>query len=1065
MSGNNTYSGNTTINANATLQVGVANTVPSTSDVTDNGTFDLNGNNDAIGALSGSSSGLVTSTAAGTPLLTVGATDHSGVFSGVIENGSADSVALTKIGSGTLTLSGNNTYTGGSTLDGGTTVINTNASLGDQTGNATINIAVLEVNGNITESSRNFALGDANSTIKVDNSGSTYEIDGTIGNNSILTGTLNKTGTGTLDLTGNNTYTGNTVISAGTLLVNNAPGTSATGNGTVTVGGTATLGGNGTVTGDIIVQSGGTVSPGSSAGTLTTGGSATFDSGATYSVELNGNVTGTFDQLVTTGNVSLGGNLAVTLGYNSVLGDSFEIINNSGNGTVTSGIFDGLSEGSILSLTPTQFGSDGLSRAFQITYVGGSTTGNNDVFLTQVQGTAQTYLEPNQNPQTEGVPVTFTATITSTFTLPMTGTVTFEDGANTLGTASLTGSSGYATATFTTSTDSTAGNFLSQAAVHSITAIYSSDANFFDSYSNTVLQTITQHVTSTVISSSTSNTSVFGESVNFTATVAGATDPNLWTPTGNVTFLDNGLAIPGSERNLDDAGTATYTTSALTVTPGSPHTITVTYSGDNLSDSTLVNPPGSVLQTVNQDSTTTTVSADAGNSNPSVYGQLVTFTAVVTADSPGYGTPTGTVTFEDGSISIGTAGFSSTTPTSGTATFTTVNLNVPGNTHTITAVYSGDTNFSGLVSSTNSVEQVVNAVSTTTTLTSSTSDVSVFGQPVTFTATVTSDTLGTLTPQGTATFILDNGATEPTPTLDNGKATFTTTFTDSLSVTSSHTLTVTYSGDDYNFITSGPTTLIQTVNPASTTTTVTSSTGGGTSVYGQSVTFTATVSPQYTGTFDNGGTVTFSDGSTSLGTASLSGSSLVTATFTTSTLAVSSSHSIKASYSGDTNFTASSNSMVQTVSQASTSTTVTSSTNVSVFGQSVTFTATVSNTSTSSSAIPAGTVTFKDGGQSIGTGTLSLGSPDVATFTAPSSVYNKVATHTITAVYSDSDNNFATSTAPSINQTVNQATTTTTVSSLGTPSTAGHSVTFTATVNIVSPGAGPDRDGHVQRRQ
>ena len=88
-------------------------------------------------------------------------------------------------------------------------------------------------------------------------------------------------------------------------------------------------------------------------------------------------------------------------------------------------------------------------------------------------------------------------------------------------------------------------------------------------------------------------------------------------------------------------------------------------------------------------STSTTVTSPA---NPSVFGQPVTFTAVV-ANTSGTGIlPTGTVTFSDGSTSIGTGVVTSGT----TATFSTSSLTV-GN-HTITVAYSGDSNFSGSTS-------------------------------------------------------------------------------------------------------------------------------------------------------------------------------------------------------------------------------------------------------------------------------------------------------------------------------------------------------------------------------
>jgi Bacterial Ig-like domain (group 3) len=86
-----------------------------------------------------------------------------------------------------------------------------------------------------------------------------------------------------------------------------------------------------------------------------------------------------------------------------------------------------------------------------------------------------------------------------------------------------------------------------------------------------------------------------------------------------------------------------------------------------------------LTQTVNRDSTTTTVTSSA---NPSVSGQKVTFTATVKVVAPGSGTPTGTVTFYNGSTVLGTGSLSG-----GIATFTTSSLSV--GTHSIKAVYSG----------------------------------------------------------------------------------------------------------------------------------------------------------------------------------------------------------------------------------------------------------------------------------------------------------------------------------------------------------------------------------------
>jgi hypothetical protein len=70
---------------------------------------------------------------------------------------------------------------------------------------------------------------------------------------------------------------------------------------------------------------------------------------------------------------------------------------------------------------------------------------------------------------------------------------------------------------------------------------------------------------------------------------------------------------------------------------------------------------------------------------------MVTFTATVNALAPGAGTPSGTVTFKDGTTVLGTGALSS-----GQATFSTNALAVGS--HSITAVYTADANFNGSTS-------------------------------------------------------------------------------------------------------------------------------------------------------------------------------------------------------------------------------------------------------------------------------------------------------------------------------------------------------------------------------
>jgi uncharacterized repeat protein (TIGR03806 family) len=115
----NTYTGATIITA-GTIQAGVANAIPGTSSVTNNGTLNLNGHSDIIDGLSGS--GTVDG-GSGTPILTVGGSNSGGTFSGVIKN-TTGTLSLVKAGIGTEILSGANTYSGNTTVSNGTLLVN-----------------------------------------------------------------------------------------------------------------------------------------------------------------------------------------------------------------------------------------------------------------------------------------------------------------------------------------------------------------------------------------------------------------------------------------------------------------------------------------------------------------------------------------------------------------------------------------------------------------------------------------------------------------------------------------------------------------------------------------------------------------------------------------------------------------------------------------------------------------------------------------------------------------------------------------------------------------------------
>ncbi len=117
LSGSNSYSGSTLISS-GTLKIGISDgSIPDNSAVTVNSILDLAGYSETIGSLAGT--GTVTSSISGLVVLRAGEDNTNTTFSGIIQNGSGI-VGLTKSGTGTLTLTGNNTYTGSTTLTSGT---------------------------------------------------------------------------------------------------------------------------------------------------------------------------------------------------------------------------------------------------------------------------------------------------------------------------------------------------------------------------------------------------------------------------------------------------------------------------------------------------------------------------------------------------------------------------------------------------------------------------------------------------------------------------------------------------------------------------------------------------------------------------------------------------------------------------------------------------------------------------------------------------------------------------------------------------------------------------------
>jgi parallel beta-helix repeat protein len=365
--------------------------------------------------------------------------------------------------------------------------------------------------------------------------------------------------------------------------------------------------------------------------------------------------------------------------------------------------------------------------------------------------------------------------------------------------------------------------------------------------------------------------------------------------------------------------------------------------------------------------------------NPAVGQSSVTLTATLTGNC---NTPTGPITFMDGSTILGTAALNG----SAVATFSTSFLFV--GTHTLTATYPGDFNFAP--STSNTITEIITGPPSTTLLSVSPNPALPL-QPITMTATVSS---AYTIPAGTITFMAGGKALATTTLATNGTASATI----STLGAGTYSITAVYGGST-EYASSTSNVILEVVNGAPTTTALTSAPNP--SNFGQTVTFTATVAaPQSTTTPT--GTVTFMDGATTLGSTSLSASDV--AQFSTSLLAAG-SHNITAVFGGSTNDNKStSNTVVQIVNLNNAAIDLTASVNPADVGQSVTLTVTASGIMLG--ATP-DVVTFYDGSNSIGS--VPLNAAGVASISTSSLT---LGTHSITATLAATTTHTSTTSVP-----------------------------------------------------
>jgi large repetitive protein len=458
--------------------------------------------------------------------------------------------------------------------------------------------------------------------------------------------------------------------------------------------------------------------------------------------------------------------------------------------------------------------------------------------------------------------------------------------------------------------------------------------------------------TTAVVSSA--NPSVFNQPVTLTATITS----NVGVPGGTIAFADGAKSLA----SVSVSGGSTSLT--LTTLAVGGHSITASYNGD-ASHSSSISPV--LAQTVNKARTTTVV---ASSKNPQQVSQPVTFTATVTSQ---FGSAaTGSIVFKSGNTTL------STVVLSGNQASLTTSFS-SGGTRSITAQYGGDANNAASTSAVLS-QSVVAKFSTTTTVASSLNP-SFIGQAVTFTATVTST--GGTPPDGELITFRRGGTALGTAALKGGIAMFPTTALP----TGSSNITAIFAADTA-FSGSTSTVLAQVVNKYNTSISFTSN--ANPSLYGQSVTLTATVTSA--GPTIPTGNVVFRDGGSNLATVALDSNGIATLARTNLPVGT---LSLAAGYNGDTESTTSSASLSEVVSPVPTTTSLASSRNPSAFGQSVKLTATVT---TSTGVTATGTVTFTLGSTTLGAVTLSGGKGSLTTTTLPRGA------DAITATYGGSAN-------------------------------------------------------------
>ena len=275
------------------------------------GTFELLAHNDTVSTLVLDNGGQILNGGNTSKTLTVltNMEFRNGICSSLLGGGGL----LVKSTAGTVTLTIDNTYSNGTLISAG----------------------ILQLGDGSAVNRGQFGTGPVtNNAAIVLNHFSTFNLANIISGS----GSLTNLG-GSPSLTTNNTYSGGTTVSGGTLFVKNTTG-SGTGSGTVNIQSGATLAGTGIIGGAVNIQSGGNLVPGNNAvGTLTVNGALTLSAGSTNTFQVNG-TTPTNDVVVVGSSVTYGGVLNIATNGTFTAGQQFVLF--SGTGATNTGNFASL---------------------------------------------------------------------------------------------------------------------------------------------------------------------------------------------------------------------------------------------------------------------------------------------------------------------------------------------------------------------------------------------------------------------------------------------------------------------------------------------------------------------------------------------------------------------------------------------------------------------------------------------------------------------------------------------------------------------------------------------------